>query len=215
MDHIKNNPKVQILLARTDEALETIGFTEHGVRHSSLVSHIAYNILHRLDYPIRDQKLAEIAGYLHDIGNCINRSNHAQTGAILAYDILKEMNFKYEDIIDICAAIGNHHEDDGRPISFIAAALILADKSDVHKTRVKKNGDIKTDIHDRVNFAVEESRIIVKNQKVISLDLKIDSRLSSPMEYLEIFMERMLLSRKAAAFLGCDFELYINNNKLL
>ena len=214
MQHIKDNPKVQIAQAKTDEFLEQIGYTEHGKRHSELVAHIAQNILRRLDYPEREQKLAEIAGYLHDIGNSINRINHAQTGALMAYDILSEMGFKYDDVLDICAAIGNHHEDEGLPVSPIGAALIIADKSDVHKSRVRKNLDSRLDIHDRVNWAVEKSFLNVK-PGTITLELTIDTEASSVMEYFEIFMSRMVLSRKAAEYLGCRFMLLINKSKIL
>jgi uncharacterized protein len=216
MEHIKNHEKVKILLAKTDEFLENIGYTEHGTRHVELVSRIAHNIMVRLDYPMREQKLAEIAGYLHDIGNAVNRMNHAQTGAVLAYHLLTEMNFKMEDIVDICGAIGNHHEVEGKPISAIAAALIIADKTDVHKTRVRKNANVRMDIHDRVNWAVEKSFLNVnRDKRVIALELTIDAKISSVMEYFEIFLERMLLSRKAAEFLGCQFEMYVNGNKIL
>jgi uncharacterized protein len=214
MDHIKGNEKVRILLSKTDEFLGNINYTEHGFRHAELVSRISFNILHRLDFPEREQKLAEIAGYLHDIGNAINRVNHAQTGALLAYNILMELGFRYDDIVDICGAIGNHHEEDGRPISAIAAALQIADKTDVHKSRVRRDGDIKHDIHDRVNWGVEKSFLDVKG-RTISLRLTIDTDVSPVMEYFEIFMDRMLLSRKAAEFLDCTFSLYINDNKVL
>jgi uncharacterized protein len=216
MEHIKNHPKVKILLMKTDEFLENIGFTEHGTRHAELVSHIAFNIMNRLDFPEREQRLVEIAGYLHDIGNSINRVNHAQTGAVMAHQLLAEMQFHYDDIVDICGAIGNHHEEEGRPVSGIAAALIIADKTDVHKSRVRKAADIKTDIHDRVNWAVEKSFLRVdKDKRTIALELTIDNSISSVMEYFEIFMQRMLLARKAAQFLECTFELNINGNKIL
>lgn len=214
MEHIKAHPKVQMLLAKTDEYLENIGFTEHGIRHAELVSRIAYNILERLEYPDRDRNLAEIAGYLHDIGNAINRVGHAQTGALLSHSLLSELGFKYDDIIDVSAAIGNHHEEDGRPISAISAALIIADKTDVHKSRVRKVADIKMDIHDRVNWAVEKSFLHVK-QSVILLELTIDTEISPVMEYFEIFLQRMLMARKAAEFLGCSFELQINRQRIL
>jgi len=216
MNHIKENHKVKVLLAKTDEFIEKIGYTEHGMRHAELVSHIAFNILKRLDYSEREQELAQIAGYLHDIGNAINRTNHAQTGAVLVYGLLNDLKFDIDDIIDICGAIGNHHEEEGRPVSNIAAALIIADKTDVHKSRVRKTADIKMDIHDRVNWAVERSFLNVKpEEKVISLELTIDTEISPVMEYFEIFMQRMLMARKAAEFVECKFELHINNTKIL
>jgi uncharacterized protein len=216
MEHIKNHVKVKVLLSKTDEFLENIGFTEHGTRHAELVSRIAFNIMNRLEFPDREQRLVEIAGYLHDIGNSINRLNHAQTGAVLAHQLLAELNFHYDDIVDICGAIGNHHEDEGRPVSSIAAALIIADKTDVHKSRVRKTADIKTDIHDRVNWAVEKSFLKVeKDKRTIALELTIDTSISPVMEYFEIFLTRMLLARKAAEFLDCTFILNINGNKIL
>jgi hypothetical protein len=216
MQHIKENPKVEVMLAKTDEFIGNLGFTEHGRRHAELVSSIAHNILKRLDYSEREQKLAEIAGYLHDIGNAINRVYHAQTGAVIVYDLLSDMNFNMNDIMDIVGAIGNHDENEGQPVSFIAAALIIADKTDVHKSRVRKTADIKMDIHDRVNWAVEKSFLNVKpEEKTIALELSIDTEISPVMEYFEIFMERMLMSRRAAEYLGCRFELYINQNKIL
>jgi len=216
MHNIKQNPKVEVLLAKADEFIENIGYTEHGRRHAELVSNIAYNILKRLDFSEREQKLAEIAGYLHDIGNAINRVNHAQTGAVIVYDLLNELNFNINDIMDIIGAIGNHHEDEGKPVSFIAAALIIADKTDVHKTRVRKKADVMMDIHDRVNFAVEKSFLNVKpEEKIIALELTIDTSISPVMEYFEIFMDRMIMSKRAAEFLECRFELYINENKIL
>ncbi len=216
MQHIKENPRVEVMLAKTDEFIGNLGFTEHGRRHAELVSNIAHNILKRLDYSEREQKLAEIAGYLHDIGNAINRVNHAQTGAVIVYDLLNEMGFDINDIMDIVGAIGNHHEDEGHPISFIAAALIIADKTDVHKSRVRKTVDIKMDIHDRVNWAVEKSFLNVKpDENAIALELTIDTGISPVMEYFEIFMDRMLMARRAAEFLGCSFGLYINGSKVL
>jgi uncharacterized protein len=216
MEHIKNHEKVKILLSKTDEFLENIGYTEHGTRHAELVSRIAHNILLRLDYPVREQKLAEIAGYLHDVGNTVNRMNHAQTGALIAYQVLTDLGFKYDDIIDVCGAIGNHNEGEELPVNCIAAALIIADKTDVHKSRVRTGANIKTEIHDRVNWAAEKSFLNVnKERKVITLELTINTQISSVMEYFEIFMERMRMARRAAEFLECTFQLYVNGNKIL
>jgi uncharacterized protein len=216
MQHIINHPKVEVLIAKTDEFIEKIGYTEHGRRHAKLVSTISHHILKKLDFSIREQKLAEIAGYLHDVGNAINRINHAQTGAVIIYDLLNELNFNINDTIDICGAIGNHHENEGSPVNFIAAALIIADKSDVHKSRVRRNANTLIDIHDRVNWAVKKSFVNVQpRKKLIDLELTIDTKISSVMEYLEIFMERMKMCKKAADYLGCKFELYINKNKIL
>jgi uncharacterized protein len=216
MDHIVNNPKVQVLLERTDAFLERIGYTEHGKRHAALVSSIAHNIVKRLDYPVREQELARIAGYLHDIGNIVNRDNHAQSGALLAHQLLTELNFKYEDIVDITGAIGTHHEEGGYPVNIISAALILADKSDVHKTRVRHQNTLQFDMHDRVNWAVERSFLkVVPEEKLITLELQIDTKVSPVLEYFEIFLSRMLIAKKAAEFLGCRFEMQINGSKLV
>jgi len=215
MEHIINNPKVQILLERTDTFLDKIGYTEHGKRHSTLVASIAHNILKRLDYPVRDQELARIAGYLHDIGNILNREHHAQSGAILAHQLLTELGFKYEDIVDITGAIGTHHEEGGYPVNAISAALIIADKSDVHKSRVRHENTLQFDMHDRVNWAVEKSFLhVAPEKKLITLQLQIDTKVSPVLEYFEIFLTRMLIAKKAAEFLGCRFEMEINNNKL-
>jgi uncharacterized protein len=216
MEHIINHPKVQVLLERTETFLERIGYTEHGKRHASLVSSISHNILQRLDFPLRDQELARIAGYLHDIGNVVNREHHAQVGAMLAYQILTELDFKYDDIIDVIGAIGTHHEEDGYPVNLISAALIIADKTDVHKSRVQKNGSVATDMHDRVNWAVEKSFLnVMPEQKLILLELVIDTKISPVLEYFEIFISRMLIAKKAAEFLGCRFEMQINGKKLV
>ncbi|MEM4268381.1 MAG: HD domain-containing protein [Candidatus Woesearchaeota archaeon] len=216
MEHIKNHPKVQALLERADTFLKNIGYTEHGRRHAELVSKIAYNILQRLDYPVRDQKLAEIAGYLHDIGNIINREHHAQSGAMIAYNLLTELSFNYDDIIDVTGAIGTHHEVGGYPVNYISAALIIADKTDVHKSRVRNANTTSFDVHDRVNWAVERSFLkVLPEQKLIVLELQIDTKVSPVLEYFEIFLDRMLITKKAAEFLGCAFEMEINGKKLV
>jgi hypothetical protein len=215
MQHVIENPKVKELIKKSDEYLKVIGYTEHGFRHAKLVASIALNILKILEYPVREQKLAEIAGYLHDIGNVINRHEHAQSGALIVYDILQEMNFKIDDVADICSAIGNHHEEDGDPVSNITAAVIIADKADVHKSRVRNKNQINFDIHDRVNYAVEESFVnVLPLDKKIVLKLKIDTKISSPLEYFEIFLDRMMLAKKAAEYLNCHFELVINGNSM-
>ncbi len=215
MQHVIDNPKVKELIKKSDEYLKVIGYTEHGFRHAKLVSSIAINILKILEHPIREQKLAEIAGYLHDIGNVINRHEHAQSGALIVYNILQEMNFKIDDVADICSAIGNHHEEDGDPVSNITAAVIIADKADVHKSRVRNENQINFDIHDRVNYAVEESFVnVLPLDKKIVLKLKIDTKISSPLEYFEIFLDRMMLAKKAAEYLNCHFELVINGNSM-
>jgi hypothetical protein len=154
---VRENARVKIFVRKADEALAEIGYTEHGERHVGLVAHIAYNILKRLGHPEREAELAAIAGYLHDIGNGVNREHHAQTSAVMAMGLLEGMGMGDLEIIRVMGAIGNHHENDGDPVSPVAAAVILADKSDVHRTRVRNPDMIKFDIHDRVNYAVEKS----------------------------------------------------------
>ncbi|MDR2676601.1 MAG: HD domain-containing protein [Endomicrobium sp.] len=213
---IKKNPIVNIFIKSANNYLGTIGYTEHGIRHVSLVASISENILLYLDYPKRIQELAGIAGYMHDIGNVINRKNHGQSAAIIAMKLLKDAGATPEEIALIISAIGNHEEEIGDPVNPIAAALILADKSDVHKTRVRNFDITKYDMHDRVNSAVDKSFLkVIKDKKIISLQLSIDTNISKIMEYFEIFIYRMLMCRRAASFLNCTFELIINDKKLL
>ncbi len=216
LDDVKKNEKVGLWIKKSDDILGVIGYTEHGQRHASLSASIAFNIMTRLKHPEKRAELASIAAYLHDIGNVINRDNHAHTSAILSYCILTEMNVPIEEILEIIAAIGNHDERDGVPVSDISAAVILADKSDVHSSRVRTLEMIKQDIHDRVNYAAKSSFLRVEeDKKVIVLELKIDTSISQVMEYFEIFLSRMLICRKASEFLGCKFQLEINGQRLL
>ena len=212
---IKTDSYVQALIEAGNRHLAAIGYTEHGFRHVGLVAHIASNILEKMAHPIRESELAAIAGYLHDIGNAVNRISHAQTGAILAAGILERLGMQPEDIAIVIGAIGNHDELDGNPVNNVSAALILADKSDVHRSRVR-NSDLATfDIHDRVNYAVKRSFLRVYPKERIALELTIDTEICPVMEYFEIFLARMLLCRKAAEFLQTKFELKINDVKLL
>jgi hypothetical protein len=216
LDDVKKNPRVKELIAKTDDYLGVIGYTEHGERHSSLAANIAYNIMKRLKKTEREANLAAIAAFLHDIGNVVNRDYHAQSGALLAHQILMEMNMPYPDVMEVVAAIGNHDEKDGQPISDICAAVILADKSDVHSSRVRNLEMIRQDIHDRVNYAAKSSFLRVDpGKKTISLEIKIDTSISQVMEYFEIFLSRMVVCRRAAEFLKMKFELEINGQKLL
>jgi metal-dependent HD superfamily phosphatase/phosphodiesterase len=216
LDDVKKNEKVGLWIKKSDDILGVIGYTEHGQRHASLSASIAFNIMTRLKHPEKRAELASIAAYLHDIGNVINRDDHAHTSAILSYSILTEMNMPIEEILEIIAAIGNHDEKDGVPVSDISAAVILADKSDVHSSRVRTLEMIKQDIHDRVNYAAKSSFLRVEeDKKVIVLELKIDTSISQVMEYFEIFLSRMLICRKASEFLGCKFQLEINGQRLL
>ncbi len=212
---VRDNARVKAFIRSADHALEIIGYTEHGERHVGLVAHIAYNTLKRLGHPERDAELAAIAGYLHDIGNAVNREQHAQTGAVMAMRILTDMGMPDHEIVQVMGAIGNHHETDGCAISPVSAAVILGDKSDVHRTRVRNPDMIKFDVHDRVNYAVEKSFLNVdESRKEITLELTIDTKISQVMEYFEIFMTRMLACRKAAIYLGTSFGLTVNGNRL-
>jgi len=214
-EEVRENPRVRVYVQKADQALAEIGYTEHGERHVGLVARIAFNVLKRLGYPERTAELAAIAGYLHDIGNAVNRDHHAQIGAVMAMQLLTDMGMADEEILQVIGAIGNHHENDGDPVSPVAAAVILADKSDVHRTRVRNPDMIKFDIHDRVNYAVEKSFLNVDEAgKRITLELTVDTAISQVMEYFEIFMTRMLASRKAAKFLDVSFGLTVNGNRL-
>ena len=215
-DYVREHPRVRLYVHMADAALEQIGYTEHGERHVGLVSRIAYNVMKRMGRPEREAELAAIAGMLHDIGNSVNRDHHAQTGGVMAMMLLRDFGMPDDEILTVIAAIGNHHENDGDPVNDVAAALILADKSDVHRTRVRNPDMIKFDIHDRVNYAVEKSFLNVDaDQKHITLELTIDPKISHVMEYFEIFMTRMLAPRKAAKHLGATFGLQVNGNRLV
>ncbi|MDR1511774.1 MAG: hypothetical protein LBS15_03305 [Endomicrobium sp.] len=214
---IEKNSIITAFIKCANEYLGTIGYTEHGFRHVSLVASRAKNVLVYLDYLERFQNLAGIAGYMHDIGNVINRQRHGQSSALISMRLLEGMGMKYEDIALVISAIGNHDEECGDFGNPVAAALVLADKSDVHKTRVRMDLDSKCDnIHDRVNFAAEGSSLRVsKDKKIISLRININTHISNVAEYFEIFMSRMLMCKRAASVLNCKFELLINGKKLV
>ncbi len=213
---VRTSPLVNTFIQKGNEHLGVIGFTDHGLLHVSMVAALSKDIMIKLGYDERMAELAGIAGYMHDIGNVINRIGHSQSGALMAMEILRRMGMPPEEIAIITAAIGNHDEGSGHPVNEVAAALILADKSHVHRNRVR-NTDVATfDIHDRVNYAVERSTLIIGvDQKLITMELQIDTNICPVMEYFEIFMSRMLLCRRAAGFLGCEFELVINGVQLL
>ena len=213
---IKNNSAIKNYITAADESLASLGFTEHSFAHVTAVSEKAGYILSILGYDDRTVELVKIAGYLHDIGNLVNRIDHSQSGAVMAFRILDNLGFDSKENADILTAIGNHDEGTGVPVSALAAALILADKSDVRRNRVR-NQDISTfDIHDRVNYSVTNANLQISEDKSkIVLDLTIDSEYSSVMDYFEIFMGRMILCRKAAEKLGLQFKLIINNQQLL
>jgi len=216
LEHVKKDPLVQSYIARADEYLAVVGYTEHGQRHCGLVAKRAYNTLLQLEVFKREAELSAIAGYLHDIGNVFSRVNHAYTGAVLAHTLLKDLGTDVQEITAIVAAIGSHDENGCSPVSKVGAGLILADKSDVHRSRVRDPDMIKSDIHDRVNYAVERSLLKVdKENNTITLEIAIDLKISSVMEYFEIFLNRMLFCKRAANFLGCKFCLVVNDNSLL
>lgn len=216
VEQVRNNPQVRTYIQKADEALAALGYTEHSFAHVSKVAKEAREILLTLGYSPREAELAEIAGWLHDIGNVINRVDHAQSGAVMAFRILDKLGAEAEEISTIISAIGNHDESTAYPVNPIAAALILADKTDVRRSRVRNRDFATFDIHDRVNYAVHQSRteITADHQKII-LDLKIDTQISAVMDYFEIFMQRMLLCRKAAEKLGLTFSLVINDQIIL
>ena len=216
LQDIRENKEVEALIIGAQKQLQALGYTEHGHRHISIVSKRAGDILQKLGYPERTIELARIAGYLHDIGNCVNRVDHAHSGAILAYEILKDMDMPVEERTEIMMAIGNHDENTGTAISDISAAIILADKSDVHRDRVSNRNLSNFDIHDRVNYAVTNSNLILDaGERKVKLELTIDTKICPVFNYFEIFMDRTMMSKYAAKYLNIWFELIINGTKLL
>jgi len=212
---VLNDEAVKTYIKKADESLLALGYTEHSFTHVGKVAELAGKILGTLGFPERDVELAKIAGYLHDIGNVINRVDHAQSGAVMAFRILDRLGMDAEEISTVITAIGNHDESTAFPVNPVAAALILADKTDVRYTRVR-NQDFSTfDIHDRVNFSVKESEVTVESGSYIELKLTIDTTICAVMDYFEIFMNRMILCRKAAEKLGLAFHLVINNQRIL
>ena len=214
--YIKNNPDVITYIKQADKALETIGFTEHSFAHVEKVATNASWLLESLGYSERECELARIAGFMHDIGNVINRIDHAQSGAVMAFRLLDRMNMPAEEIATIVSAIGNHDESTAQPINPVSAALIIADKCDVRRSRVRNTDFITFDIHDRVNYAVEKSELILSNDKsTLTLDIIIDTEISSVLEYFEIFLQRMLLCKRAAGFLKLSFRMTVNGTNVL
>ena len=213
---IRDNEEINTYIRQADMSLSALGFTEHSFAHVTIVAEKAGYILQTLGYDKRLVELAKIAGYLHDIGNLVNREEHSQSGAIIAFRILDHLNFPPEEVGLIVTAIGNHDEGTGVPVSPLAAALILADKSDVRRNRVR-NQDISTfDIHDRVNYSVKKAELKINEaHTIIKLKLSVDTRYGSVMDYFEIFMQRMILCRKAAEKLGLQFKLMINEQQLI
>ena len=215
-EEVKNNESIKCYITQADKALAAMGYTEHSFAHVMKAAETAEKILKTLGYPDRLCELAKIAGFMHDIGNVVNRIDHAQSGAILAFRLLDNMGMEADEIAQVISAIGNHDESTAAAVSPIAAALILADKTDVRRSRVRNRDFAYFDIHDRVNYAAEESKIYFNaDRTAIVLELKIDTTISAVMDYFEIFLGRMMLSRKAAEFLNIKFELVINGQKLL
>lgn len=216
LSDVKKHPSIKAYIKQADSNLKAMGYTEHGLRHIGLVSSIAKNVLEHLEYDERAIELAAIAGYLHDIGNSVGRVHHGASSALLIEPFLRELGMPPEEVGLILSAVGNHEEEVGEPVNEIAAALILADKSDVHRTRVRNRDISSFDIHDRVNYAVIKSFLDVNAQeRLITLRITIETENTSIMEYFEIFLERMLMCRRAAAYLDCQFKLEINEVLLL
>ncbi len=215
-EKLKQDASVRVYIQKADDTLRILGYTEHCFEHVCRVARIAGDLLVTLGYTEREVELARIAGYLHDIGNLVNRVDHSQSGAVMAFRILDHMGMDAEDIADVVSAIGNHDEGTGVPVHPIAAALILADKSDVRRSRVRNIDTGMFDIHDRVNYSVTDSALDINEGKtVMTLRLTIDTHYSSVMDYFEIFLERMVLCRKAADCLGLVFRLEINGQRVL
>ena len=213
-ENVKNNESVKIYIERADASLKALGYTEHSYAHVGTVAVRASELLRELGYGERTVELTKIAAHLHDIGNVVNRVDHSQSGALIAFRILDKLGMDASEIAEIVTAIGNHDEGTGVPVSVLAAALIIADKSDVRRTRVRNNDFSTFDIHDRVNYSVTESELALKDgKKTVALYLTVDTSIGSIMDYFEIFLTRMKLCRQAAEFLGLKFELFINGQR--
>lgn len=215
-EDIRNSGEIRTYIKQADESLKAIGYTEHSFAHCTKVAKVAGDLLEKLRYDAHEVELARIAGFIHDIGNVVNRIDHAQSGAMMAFRILDKMGMPPEDVATVITAIGNHDEQTAAAVNAVAAALIIADKTDVRRSRVRNRSTINFDIHDRVNYAAEKSDVILEpDSKTITLDLKINTEICAVMDYFEIFTGRMLLCRKAAEFLGLQFKLDINDVYLL
>ena len=216
LESIKNDESIRTYITRADESLAALGYTEHSFAHVTRAAEVCGYILETLGYPERDVELARIAGYLHDIGNLVNRESHSLSGAVMAFRILESMGFDAADIATITTAIGNHDEGTGVPVGPVCAALILADKSDVRRTRVRNRDATTFDIHDRVNYSVKKSSLKINEEHtLIKLKLLVDTKYGSVMDYFEIFLGRMIMCRKAAERLGMQFKLIINEQQLI
>lgn len=215
-EEIKKNKEIKTYVKRADDVLGVLGYTDHSAGHTLIVSRTAAQILETLGYSEKEIELVKIAGYIHDIGNMINRRDHAQIGAAIAFQLLRELQMDHNDIATITGAIGNHDEDAGIPVSPVSAALIIADKQDVRRSRVRNRDFTSFDIHDRVNYSVEASKLIISPEsKRIYLKMTIDTEICSVMDYFEIFLSRMIMCKRAAEFLDTNFGLEVNEIKLL
>ena len=215
-EQVKGNAAIRAYMEKGNGNLGVLGFTEHGAAHAMKAAVTAAEILTRLGYSEKEIELAKIAGYMHDLGNCINRNDHAHLGALMAMQLLGSMGMDVEDMAVIMAAIGNHDEKTGTAVDAVSAALILADKCDVRRSRVREQKETEFDIHDRVNYAVTSAVLSVDaEKKVIALDIELDDQMCSVLDYFEIFMDRMIMCRRAAKKLGCEFHLVANGSKML
>lgn len=213
LEQVKNHPDVKVYITKANDFLGVIGYTEHGERHGKYVAKNARRILRELGYDENTCELAAIAGYIHDIGNVISRHSHPECSAYLASQFLKELNMPVEDRVLIMSAVGNHDEGACDTVSPVSAALVIADKSDVHRSRVRSSKELKFDIHDRVNYAVTKSELLMNaNNKIITLKLEIDREISDLVEYFEIFIGRMVACRRAAKLLECSFDVIVNGH---
>ncbi len=213
---IKQNTAIRTYIERADDSLKVLGYTEHSFAHVCKAAETAGELLKTLGFDARTVELAKIAGYMHDIGNLVNRTDHSQSGAVMAFRILDKLGMEADEIASIVSAIGNHDEGTGVPVNPVAAALILADKADVRRSRVRNMDDVSIDIHDRVNYSVTAAELVLNDTHThLTLKLTVDTHYSSVMEYFEIFLERMLLCRKAADHLGLAFKLVINDQPLI
>ena len=212
---VANNKEINAYLKKGNSNLGQLGFTDHSQAHCVQVAHQAGKILKRLGYPEHEIELAKIAGYMHDIGNCVNRNDHPHSGAVMAFHILRDMKMSYDDIAVVINAIGQHDESTGAPVDAVSAALILGDKTDVRRNRVRKVNKASFDKHDRVNYAAIKSELFIdKDKKTIKLSITLDEKICSIMDYFEIFTKRMMMSRRAAELLGLKFKFSINGNKV-
>jgi metal-dependent HD superfamily phosphatase/phosphodiesterase len=214
-DTVKDNEELSQFIAAADRVMKGLGYTEHGFRHANLTGRIAYNLMSRLGYDEHTANLAHVSAYLHDVGNMVAREVHGQTGGLLVYQVLRR-EVAPDDLATIVSAVANHEEPDGHAVGPVASAVILADKSDVHRSRVRKRAELEFDIHDRVNYAAEQSFLRVDSDaRTVTLELTIDTEISHVMEYFEIFLNRMMMCRRAAETLDCRFRLNINGAQLL